>query len=439
MRKLITLNELNNVQEFIKKIDGKSIVVYEDIQGSTIFVNYSNGEMKIKTTSLSNKPLNYIDYTIQVYYKQASSFFESLEPRVKKLMNSGWWFAFEYFSDEQPANIAYDYKPKNGLILKGIHKGRKARWSDNIEEIQEYARLFDVDIYPTIFSGVLTDEQVELIQKYLTTSKEDLEYVFDETNFSRFFYRLLSPGISSSALMNDGKYQENTEKILIRLNDTSEVISFQILNPFYDKIHSETNTSYLTEYSIILLNFIEFLQVVNLDEIDIQGTTKDRAYVDLMCKLFNAYYEYTRGAIKDVEYSIPEFFAQDKFRLNKEKILNPKTYFLISDNKLEWIFKCILGSFYKIKKNVIGIWTDTTLALYNLEVENISNRISKHLNIVSQEVLASAGFMSFDTFRKVRYPEEDQQTIDSSSFDELFDKEKKSLGFDKDGIGIGEK
>jgi hypothetical protein len=131
---------------------------------------------------------------------------------------------------------------------------------------------------------------------------------------------------------------------------------------------------------------------------------------------------------------VPQFFRADKFRLNKEKIMNPKTYILISsDEKVEWMFKAILGSFHKQKRHPIGIFTDTTLNAFNQEVKNINTIIEKHLDIVSKEYLATSGYMSFKDFISVKH--EENEILGDSTFDDLFagstSNDKKDSGGDK--------
>jgi len=197
MSKILTLNDisLDNVDELLSK----DIIIYEDIQGSKIWVNYNGSEFIIKSKSLNTEPLNLIDLSLQNYYNNAVNYLNSLDDRVKSLLNKSWWFCFEYFPDENPANISYSKIPKNGLILTTICKSGK--YAQNNEELTEYARLFDVDSLPIIFDGVLNEEQIEAFKYFISTSVDDLQYVFGEKSFSYFFYKLLNPAVSNSFLM----------------------------------------------------------------------------------------------------------------------------------------------------------------------------------------------------------------------------------------------
>ena len=140
MSKLVTLTG-DNDQEILSSILDQEIIVFEDIQGSKIWVNWDGKEFTFKAKSMSSEPINLIDLAMQNYYNDGVRYLNSLDSRVKSLLNRKWWFCFEYFPDEQPANISYSKTPKNNLVLITINKGGKYDFS--VEELDEYARLFD--------------------------------------------------------------------------------------------------------------------------------------------------------------------------------------------------------------------------------------------------------------------------------------------------------
>ena len=79
-----------------------------------------------------------------------------------------------------------------------------------------------------IFKGKLNQKQLELINLYLKTSEEDLKFIFDNDSFAKFFYNILNPYHQNSFLMSDGEYNENLEKIIIRINGDDKY-SFAVL------------------------------------------------------------------------------------------------------------------------------------------------------------------------------------------------------------------
>lgn len=394
MKNLNTLNELES-EKFLNSIFKNEITVFEDIQGSKIWVNWDGNQFILKSKSINSDPINLIDLAMQNYYNPAINYFNSLDVRVKSLLNRKWWFCFEYFPDNQPANIEYDRVPKNNLILTTIFKNGK--YDMNIEEIDEYSRLMNVDMIPVIFKGILNEKMKEAIKYFLNTSEEDLEYVFGDKSFSFFFYKILNPLSENSFLMKEGEFQNNIEKLIIRSEENN--VSFNLLNPLYKKLSDSNKTDYVEIYSLLLINFLNFCQSINLDELKLSGYKRDEVYISLISKLYNFYLNEVKEDLINFDFSIPQFFDKDKFKINRELIKNKMTKSYINENsKLEYIFKIILSSFNKKRKKSIGLFTDNTVKLFNLFIDKINDTIDVYLNKTKEVELTRAGLLDFDEY-----------------------------------------
>jgi hypothetical protein len=399
MSKLITLNG-NNDQELFNLIFDNEIVVFEDVQGSKIWVNWNGECFTVKAKSINSEAINLVDLAMQKYYNHAIDYLESLDNRVKSLLNKKWYFGFEYFPDNQPANIEYSRVPKNNLVLTAINKSGKYEFG--IEELDEYARLFDVDMLPIVFQGKLTERMIEAIKYFINTSEEDLEYVFGEKSFSFFFYKILNPNSTNSFLMETDDFQNNIEKLIVRTKDGD--ISFEILNPLYKRISNSNSTEFVEIYTLILVNFLNFCQSFNLDEIKLKGDKRDEVYIYLMSKLFNIYVSEVKQDLLDFDFIVPDFFDKEKFQINTELIPNKLTKDYIKDSKkLEYIFKVILGSFNKKRKKPIGVFTENTVILFNKFVNDINNYIDRYLNKIHEIELTRAGLLDFGDFFEIQY------------------------------------
>lgn len=398
MSKLVTLNKEKS-DEILDRLFNDEIIVLEDVQGSKIWVNWDGKKFRLKSKSINNDDINTIDLAIQNYYNFAMDYFNSMDKRVKSLLNKKWWFCFEYFPDQQPANIEYSKVPKNKLVLTGIWKGKK--FNVNLEEIEEYSRLLEVDMIPVIFSGKLSDEMKEAITYFLNTSKDDLEFVFEEKSFAFFFYKLLNPLSKNSFLMDDN-FQENLEKLIIR--SKSGDISFELLNPLYEKISSVNDTEFVEIYTLILVNFLNFCQVVNLDDIRLKSKRKDEMYIELICNIFNKYMLNVKEDLINFQFTIPEFFDKEKFKINKELINNTITkQHLESNSKIEYIFKIILGSFNKKKKRPIGVFEEKTVVVFNKYIDDINKYIDTCLKIEQQRTASKKGLVDFGEYFDIKY------------------------------------
>lgn len=432
MGKLTTITGSED-SEIIDLIFNNEIVVYEDIQGSKIWVNYESSKgFSVKSRSLSNDPINLIDLALQNYYNPAINYFESLSDRVKGLMPKSFWFCFEYFPDTQPANIQYQRMPKNGLVLSSIGKwsGKSVgyKYDCTIEEIEEYARLFDVDSLPIIFSGLLSDDMKEAITYFLNTSEKDLEYVFGESSFSFFFYKILSPQSKNSFLMNDD-FQQNLQKIIINVKDRD--LSFELLNPMYKRM-SDTNSTDFTEiYSLMLVNFITFCQSINIYDIKLKGNKREEVYIYLICKLFNMYMSEVKEDILNFDFIVPEFFNKEKFKINKELINNKLTNELLDESpKIEYLFKILLGSFTKERKKAIGIFTDSTVNIFNKFVKDIALAIDDYLGKLRETELSKSNLVDFSQWFDIEYSVDGSNSVYPDIYD-TFDKEATSTSKDK--------
>ena len=431
MSKLVTLNGSND-QELLSSIFDNEIVVFEDIQGSKIWVNWDGKEFTIKPKSIGSESINLIDLAMQNYYNPAIKFFESLDIRVKSLLNRKWWFCFEYFPDNQPANIEYSRVPKNNLVLTALNKSGKYDFS--IEELDEYARLFDVDMLPIVFQGKLNERMIEAIKYFINTSEDDLEYIFGEKSFAFFFYKILNPSSQNSFLMEDEDYQSNLEKLIVRTKKGD--LSFEILNPLYKRISDNNSTDFVEIYTLILVNFLNFCQSFNLDEIKLKGSKRDEIYIYLISKLFNVYISEVKQDLLDFDFTVPEFFDKEKFKINTELISNKLTKDYIKESdKLEYIFKVILGSFSKKRKKPIGVFTDNTVILFNVFVTDVSNYIEKYMNKIHEVELTRAGLLDFGDFFEIQYDSDGEGEV----YPDVYSEFEKGSGDEKKKKGKGGK
>lgn len=422
---MIIINNIND-EQFLDNLFNQELIVYEDIKGDTIWVRWDGEDFLIKS-DLNAEPVNIIDDSMEDFYSKALDYFNSLSERIKKLLNKKWWFGFQYFP-ETIKSYPYQRKPKHNLVLCCIWKNGK---DYTIEEIDEYSRLLDVESLPFIFKGKLTEKQIEAIKYFLNTSKEDLEYVFGETSFAYFFYKLLNPQLAHSFLTDDFSY--NVDKIILKIDGKEE--KFAIFNPMYDRVSYNNSTEYAEIYSLILVSFLNFCQSVNLDKIKLKGDRREDVYMFLICLLFNMYVNEVNDDINNFNFVVPEFFNKDKFRINKEIIPNKITRQLVNDSKLDYLFKCIFFSFKNKLKEPIGVLTPTMMNLFNSYVDQISLRIDKFFNKKSEFELGKKGLVDFSDFFEIKYDKDGEQKVYPSIVDEIKkpaeEKKKKKEPFSK--------
>ena len=382
MEKKITLDAESQYLEALLK---EKIIIYEDLQGSKLFVNFNSFRWRFKTKSISAPDMTLVDLAVQKYYNLAVNYFYSRPEHVKTLMDPDYWFCFEYFYDNIPAHIEYNKIPLNNLVLTHIIKDNMKKWTQVPEELSQWAELFNVDYLPILFNGNLKEEQIDVIKQFVSTSKEDLELCFGEINFAEFVYKTLSPNKNASFLMNDTEYNKNLEKVIIRFTDSAKLkpISIEFLNPFYTRKEPDNNTNYTKVYSLILFNFTLFMQTLNFDEIKPVGKNKDELYIDFMSKSFAQYFYKSNNKSTDWDFDLPVFYTKDKFRLNATLVKDDVTRSIVNQNpKYEYVFKVVLNSYNRPLRKPIGIMDETMIETFNMTMMKIYAYLDKLLNVI---------------------------------------------------------
>lgn len=407
-QKLIRNNDITP-EKFIELISNNEIIIYEEVQASKIWVSYVNGNWLLRPKGITQNPINLIDLAMQKFYKYAWAYLLSLPDEVTDLLRPNYFFCFEYFPDEQPANIKYDRIPKNHLILTCICKYGK-QYIYDMDELKTWADLFDVDTLPVIYKGKLSERQLNAINYFLHTSKRDLELFFKDSNFSQFFYKMLNP-FTNNSFLKDNSFNSNLQKIIIRYNDNQES-TLEILNPLYQKMQLKIDSEFSDVYSLLLFNFMQWLLQIDVSKIENSGTTRELVYINLMSKLFNMYCSKYEQNIIDFIFTIPDFFNSDKFRVNQALIKNQTTIELINKHsKLEYLFKIVLSSFQKEHKKEIGIINNIALEHLNKLIRAIQIRVEEQLNYNTQLDRHSYQLKDLSQFPNIKWEEDHRGNV----------------------------
>jgi hypothetical protein len=429
---LIRSNEIDT-DEFIHMVSNEEIVVYEDVQGSKIWVNYINNNWQIRPKSINNDPINLIDLATQKFYKHAYAYLFSLPDDVTNLLRSNLYFCFEYFPDEQPANIEYDRVPKNRLILTCINKYKK-KYTYDINELKTYADLFGVETLPIIYNGKLSEKQIKLITYFLYTSSDDIPMFFKSNDFTEFFYKLLNPFTKNSYLKNG--FQSNLEKIIIRYVNSNKEMTLEILNPMYQRMQLKVESEYSDVYSLLIFNFIQWLLTIDINELEIRGNNRELIYINLMSELFNQYIKLNGDNIINFKFTVPEFFNSDKFRINQLLIQNKETIDIINTHsKFEYLFKILLSNFKHKHKKKIGILNDAALKCLNELVDKISIKIETQFSY-NKKLNSFSTMTNLDNYPNIKWEADAKgyvyPQVDSLFGDSIDDEDKKKLDNLKD-------
>ena len=154
-------------------------------------------------------------------------------------------------------------------------------------------------------------------------------------------------------------------------------MAISVLNPLYKRVSEGNYTEYSEIFSILLISALNYFQSIDLEkDVKLKGNKRSDIYTYLISWLFNSYVNNVKDEILKFDFIVPEFFNKDKFRINKEIILNKTTRTLINENpKLEYIFKCIYFSFRYPMKESIGLLEGNMLKIFNKYIEQLNIRI----------------------------------------------------------------
>lgn len=228
------------------------------------------------------------------------------------------------------------------------------------------------------------------------------------------------------------EFQNNVEKLIIKSKDG--IISFQLLNPLYKKLSDDNDTDFVEIYTLILINFLNFCQSINLKDIKLKGEQKDEVYIYLISKIFNIYINEVKQDLLDFDFIIPDFYDKEKFKINTELISNKLTKDYIQESdKLEYIFKIILSSFSKKRKKPIGVFTENTVKLFNIFVTDLEDYISEYLGRLHELELGRTGLVDFGEFLDIKYDVDGENQVYPDIYSEFEkgssqDKKKKGKG-----------
>ena len=369
-------------REFIENLFTKYVIVSEQLDGSRFTVMKANDNSLVYCKKDGSR-INFIDRTMMVFYERAIEHFESLGTDVLIKMPDNWVFGFQYFPSLAPVNIVYDRLPKNHLILTDIQilndSGRIVKTIADPRVLRDWAKIIDVENPPIIYNGPLNQLQKDKILEYLGTPEKDLMSMFNSQSFTRYIISVLNPNLRTSALMND--IDKPVEGIVFKFitPGESEAYSARLIDPIF-KQHSASITAPVERkandmYQISMLDIIEFMELSDIDSIQLNGESPDERYIELISVLFNDYIEKNGHKYIGVDFETPDFAKKPEFDINLATIPNDRTREILKNTKLNDLFKIIISSFRRYRKNTTSILTQQIVDTLNAIINKIQNKV----------------------------------------------------------------
>lgn len=378
------------------------VVVSEKLSGSA-FSFKKDGDGIIFYKGGNQRPINLIDRTIMMYYEKPINFIKSTTAKNLSSIPENWKFCFQYFVNTNPGVITYDKLPKNNLVLTHI---KVMTPSDNVTKviedprvIRDWANALGVTPLLPLFKGYLTEDQKKKIKEFLETPKEDHAEIFSTNSFAEYLLRILNPNIQSTTLQNDLK--KPIESIVFKFykSGTKQVIAAKLIDPYTINLMKEKEPIDMRKApadinEIILLDLLAFIEERGIKKHEILGDAEDTRYIELVSNIFNDYVTKRGKDIAKIDIEKADFAKGKEFDLNVELIPSQRTKDILNSNpKLKDLFKIILGSLKKKRKNTGNIMTPSVVEDFNKMVDKVTDVI---------QTKDDGKFKTFDDYLKIK-------------------------------------
>lgn len=389
-------------QQLIEDLFKDYLVVSEKLSGSS-FSFKKDGEGITFYKGGNQKPINLIDRTIMVYYEKPINFIKSVTSKNLSSIPENWKFCFQYFVNTNPGIITYDRLPKNNLVLTHIKvmtpSGKVTKVIEDPRVIRDWANALGVTPLLPLFKGYLTEDQKKKIKEFLETPKEDHAEIFSTNSFAEYLLRILNPNIQSTTLQNDLK--KPIESIIFKFykSGTKQVIAAKLIDPYTINLMKEKEPIDIKKApadinEIILLDLLAFIEERGIKKHEILGDGEDMRYIELVSNIFNDYVTKRGKDIAKIDIEKAEFAKGDEFDLNVELIPSQRTKDILNSNpKLKDLFKIMLGSLKKKRKNAGNIMTPSVIEDFNKMVDKVTDVI---------QTKDDGKFKTFDDYLKIK-------------------------------------
>ena len=124
-----------------------------------------------------------------------------------------------------------------------------------------------------------------------------------------------------------------------------------------------------------MLDIIEFMELSDIDSIQLNGESPDERYIELVSVLFNDYIEKNGHKYIGVDFETPDFAKKPEFDINLATIPNDRTREILKNTKLNDLFKIIISSFRRYRKNTTSILTQQIVDTLNAIINKIQNKV----------------------------------------------------------------
>jgi hypothetical protein len=352
-------------ESYLNKILNGRVLITIDVKGSYIGTKRTGDDLVFyKKDGVITK----IDRILTKLYEPYIAKLESQKSNIIECLGDGDTLCMEFVGSDMFMTHIID------------SVGNTRFWPD---ELESTSASTSIPMIPVIFNGTLDDAQKKCITEFAYTNSAELLSKFKTKSFTDVMLSTLN-----------SEYEGNIDSLVMHFSD-GEPIAVKILNPvMYSLTTSAPKAQKPTDYMyLILMDIISFIEEYTAKQLSdmakSSGVDPQEYYVNLVNAVFKEFISKHGYSYIDVYIDKPQFLKKDEFSLNTEAISDPEILALISmcPNYAE-IYKIMLNSLRKKRKNSNGIFNKDIVMLFNSTVDKIRDAIS-------EPVVTEGKFMSF--------------------------------------------
>jgi len=380
LQKLRDYFQQTNINHFEQMLKSRVLVV-EKISAPSFYVKRSTNGFEFYKGS-NKEPLTLVDRTMMSLYEASIKHIQSLTPDNKEQLPTDWKFGFEYLPEQRVSEFKYTKLPKNNLILTHIQqvsetgKVKKTIIDPNI--LNKWASILEVEPQPVIFDGQLSHLQKEQLVSLLQMNDKEFSESFDylietenKTSFTKKIYRIFNQNSTHTTLQED--LESEIDGLILNFVEGRKIHSFKLEDFIRQPLNEGRESSHI--YQITIADILEYVNLTNLDEIQLTEENADKRYIELMSIIFNEYVSKNSTKYIGVDFESAEFSTADSFKLNTKFIQNEKTLQYTNNEILSELFKIMLGTFRKERTKPSDILTQEMLTQLNNTIKKIDEKI----------------------------------------------------------------
>ena len=380
LQKLREYFQETNINQFQRTL-GNRVLVVEKVSAPSFYIRKNKDAFEFYKGS-NKDALTIVDRTIMSLYEPAIKHIESLIPESKEALPTDWKFGFEYLPETSVSEYKYTKLPQNNLILTHIQqvnesgKVKKTIIDPNI--LNKWASILEVQAQSVIFDGQLSHLQKEQLINLLSMNDKEFSESFDydietenKTSFTKSIYRIFNHNATNTVLQED--LESEIDGLVLNFVNGRQIESYKLEDFNRQSLNENRQSSHI--YQITIADILEYVNLINLDEIKLNEESADTRYIELISEIFNQYITKNAAKYVGVNFESADFASANSFKLNTKFIKNEKTIQHTNNDILTELFKIMLGTFRKERTKPSDILTTEMLKQLNKTIQKINDKI----------------------------------------------------------------